>query len=84
MTWRVEWSGAARREMRRLDRGVAERVRQAILDAAEKESGDIIHLRGMNPPEWRLRVGDWRVLFRFEDTDAIRVLHVLPRGRAYR
>jgi len=32
--------------------------------------------------EWRLRVGDWRIRFSFDD-DARFITHVLPRGRAY-
>jgi len=32
----------------------------------------------------RLRVGDWRVLFRVDEpADAILVGRILPRGRAY-
>jgi mRNA-degrading endonuclease RelE of RelBE toxin-antitoxin system len=33
---------------------------------------------------YRLRVGDWRVIFRrFDDELVILVVRVLPRGRAY-
>lgn len=33
----------------------------------------------------RLRVGDWRVLYRLDPTArSVTVLRVLPRGRAYR
>jgi mRNA interferase RelE/StbE len=33
---------------------------------------------------WRLRVGDWRVLLDIdENARTIKVLRVLPRGRAY-
>ena len=42
-------------------------------------------LQGEEPPQWRLRVGDWRVRFRFESaTSTMFVQRVLPRGRAYR
>jgi mRNA-degrading endonuclease RelE of RelBE toxin-antitoxin system len=48
--------------------------------AAPRE-GDI---RKLNTVEWRLRVGDWRVRFSFDDENqVIVVLRVLPRGRAY-
>jgi hypothetical protein len=30
---------------------------------AETEQGDVRKLTDVEPPEWRLRVGDWRVLF---------------------
>ncbi|MBA3746012.1 MAG: type II toxin-antitoxin system RelE/ParE family toxin [Solirubrobacterales bacterium] len=48
---------------------------------ADPFSGDI---RRLNAIEWRLRVGDWRVRFAFDDEErVIVVLRVLPRGRAY-
>lgn len=48
--------------------------------AAPRE-GDI---RKLSTVEWRLRVGDWRVRFSFDDENqVIVVLRVLPRGRAY-
>ncbi len=46
--------------------------------------GDMRKLRGRDD-EWRLRVGDWRVRFRFDSQSGnVVVLRVLPRGRAYR
>jgi mRNA-degrading endonuclease RelE of RelBE toxin-antitoxin system len=42
-------------------------------------------ISGSSSREWRLRVGDWRVRFTFDDEQrVIVVLRVLPRGRAYR
>lgn len=47
----------------------------------DPRSGDI---RKLNSPQWRLRIGDWRVRFSFDDENqVIVVLRVLPRGRAY-
>ena len=41
-------------------------------------------IRRLNTIEWRLRVGDWRIRFAFDDDSrVIIVLRVLPRGRAY-
>ena len=46
--------------------------------------GDIRKLRGKED-EWRLRCGDWRIRFRPDyEARVIVVLHVLPRGIAYR
>ena len=85
MRWTVVWSRPALRDLRRLDRAVEERVRAAVRRLAETEQGDIRRLQGEVPPQWRLRVGDWRVRFRFDDkTNRIVVQRVLPRGRAYR
>jgi mRNA-degrading endonuclease RelE of RelBE toxin-antitoxin system len=74
----------ARRELRRLDRQHATRITQALRRLAETEQGDVKRLHGSDS-EWRLRVGDWCVIFEFDAAaQAILVLHVLPRGRAYR
>ena len=85
MTWTIEWSDRARRDLRRLDRQMAQRAIAAVERLAETEHGDVKRLEHVDPPEWRLRVGDWRVRFAFNyGTRAIEVLRVLPRGRAYR
>jgi mRNA-degrading endonuclease RelE of RelBE toxin-antitoxin system len=71
--------------MRRLDRQTAGRVRDAILRLANTGQGDVRRLQGIDPPEWRLRVGEWRVRFAYDfERRTIQVLRVLPRGRAYR
>jgi mRNA interferase RelE/StbE len=46
--------------------------------------GDVKLLRGAERL-WRLRVGEWRVIFDRRDAErVIDVLAVRPRGRAYR
>jgi mRNA-degrading endonuclease RelE of RelBE toxin-antitoxin system len=54
-------SPRAERDLRRLDRGVAQRVANAIRRYAQSEGGDVRRLTGID--ELRLRVGDWRVRF---------------------
>jgi mRNA interferase RelE/StbE len=42
----------------------------------------VVKLTGQNT--WRVRVGDWRILFDRDDAAReIRVARVVPRGRAY-
>lgn len=85
MSFRLEYTASARRDLKRLDRGVAERVIQALERLATTDRGDVVRLADMHPPEYRLRVGDWRVRFQRNDsTRTLTVLHVLPRGTAYR
>lgn len=84
MTHAVTWHPRALRDLRRLDRQVADRVLVAIERYAETAQGDVRVLTGVTPPTWRLRVGDWRVLFEYQDADVLHVLRVQPRGRAYR
>lgn len=88
MNQAVQWSGPATRDMRRLDRTTAGRIRQAINRYADTGYGDVIPLRGRER-EWRLRVGQWRALFTVDAAsddvgETIVVLRVLPRGNAYR
>ena len=84
MTWTVVWTRPALHDLRRLDRQVEDRVRIAVRRLAETDQGDVTRLQE-DPPQWRLRVGDWRVRFRFDaPTSTMFVQRVLPRGRAYR
>ena len=84
--WRVEITRPATRDLRRLDRPVRERILDAIEGlASEPPAGDTNRMTGITPPQWRLRVGDWRVRFnRDPETRTVLILRVLPRGRAYR
>ncbi|MDP2726001.1 MAG: type II toxin-antitoxin system RelE/ParE family toxin [Dehalococcoidia bacterium] len=83
MTWRVAWTEAALRDLRKLDKTVVARVIQAVERLAEKEHGNVRRLHGLER-EWRLRVGEWRVRFTYEDqAGELVVLRVLPRSRAY-
>lgn len=75
----------ARRDLRRLDPPVRARI-QGALDrlTADPPAGDLKRLAG-RAYEYRLRVGDWRVLVFLDRSErAVVVVHVLPRGRAYR
>ena len=55
----------ARRDLRRLDPPVRRRVVQGLdRFVADPYAADI---RKLNTIEWRLRIGDWRVRFAFDD-----------------
>lgn len=85
-SWHVEVTGPAARDIKRLDQPIRERILAAI-DGLKTHppAGDIKRLAGITPPQWRLRVGDWRVRFnRHPETRTVLILRVLPRGRAYR
>ena len=43
--------------------------------------GDISKLKGRND-QYRLRIGDWRIIFRLKDV--IQIVAILPRGQAYK
>ncbi len=82
----VFWSPRANRDLDHLDPDVVERITRAIQRLADDGVGDVIKLAGPDP-EWRLRIGDWRVRFTFTRSGgnrAILIIRVLPRQSAYR
>jgi mRNA interferase RelE/StbE len=82
--WRVEVSNRAERDLTRLPVDEKRRIVAAILALRDgPEPPNCRRLEGR--PEWRLRVGRWRVLFvaSFE-THRIDVLSVGPRGDVYK
>ena len=82
--WRYVLVPQARRDMRRLDRTVRQRIFDALDLLVSERRGDVTKLHG-GDDEWRLRVGDYRIRFeRDSRSRTIVVLRVLPRGRAYR
>ena len=67
----------------KLDRKTAERIKQAIetrLLAAPQEYGD--PLRRTLKGHWKLRVGDWRVIYRVQG-DEILILGIIHRKEVY-
>ncbi|MCX6623583.1 MAG: type II toxin-antitoxin system RelE/ParE family toxin [Acidobacteria bacterium] len=79
----IEWTGTAMEDMTAVDRGIARRVRQAVERFAETGAGDVRRLQGIHPPEYRLRVGDWRIRFHLAG-ETVQVLRVRNRREAYR
>jgi mRNA interferase RelE/StbE len=81
--WTYVITPPARRDLRRLGRPIKKRVVEALDHfVANPQASDARKLAGSD--EWRLRVGNWRVRFNFDDqARAIIVTRVLPRGRAY-
>jgi mRNA interferase RelE/StbE len=79
----IEWTGSALEEMADLDKGIARRVKMSVERFAETGAGSVKKLQGIDPPEYRLRVGDYRVRFEL-DQQTMRVLRVLHRREAYR
>ena len=85
MRWQVSWSERAIRDADRLDPQVRQRLLAALDRYAADEHGDVLRLEAVEPPEWRLRVGAWRIRFRRDPaTKILLILRVLPRDKAYR
>ena len=84
MKWHVRWQPAARRDLSRLDAQVRGRILEAVEHYAATGQGNVIRLQDVRPPEWRLRVGGWRIRFNREESERVLdILRVLPRDKAY-
>lgn len=79
----VEWTATGLKGLEKLDKDSARRIKQAVERFAQTTVGDVKKLQGINPAEYRLRVGDYRIRFD-QDEEKIRVLRVRNRREAYR
>ena len=73
MTWRVEFRSSARAELLQLDPPVRERVLRGLARLARdpRNAANVVAMKGTD--EYRLRVGDWRVVYTLHD-DVLMVL----------
>ena len=62
MAKRVIWSTEARADIRAIDRDTALRLLKALGRFLKTDAGNVKQLEGFNPPLFRLRMGDWRLI----------------------
>jgi mRNA-degrading endonuclease RelE of RelBE toxin-antitoxin system len=79
----VAWTSPAKADLRAIDRATALRVLHTLARYLTTGDGDIKRLQDVEPPEYRLRVGDYRVRF-YDLGDSIEMLSVKHRREAYR
>ncbi|MBQ7263554.1 MAG: hypothetical protein IJR14_07515 [Synergistaceae bacterium] len=81
--WDVFVAASPEKRIARIPSPDKDRLLAAIDALRSGPCGDIAPLRGR--PEWRLRVGGWRILLTIE-TQARRIIvrHVAARGDAYK
>ncbi|MCC7342224.1 MAG: type II toxin-antitoxin system RelE/ParE family toxin [Bryobacterales bacterium] len=77
-------SDQAKADLAALDRATRLRIAAAIQRLVQTNTGNIKKLQGIDPPEYRLRSGDWRVRFSYPDSATVRVNRVQNRKDAYR
>ena len=82
--WRVSILPPVTRKLDKLSEAERGRILRALLAlSAGPSTGDVKPLRGR--PEWRLRVGSWRVLLRvLPEEKSIIAVHLGPRGDVYK
>ncbi len=85
----VRLTRSAERSLHRLRRsnpGSYRRVLAAVagLRTNSRPAG-AVKLTAVDPPAWRIRVGDYRIVYAVEDADLlVLVIRVAPRGEVYR
>jgi mRNA interferase RelE/StbE len=85
VTWRIEFLPSARAELLAPDRPVQTRILRSPhrLAAAPRFAANVKALKGSD--RYRLRVGDWRVIYTLlDDRLVVLVLRVAHRREAYR
>jgi mRNA interferase RelE/StbE len=80
----VEWSKSAAKVFSRLDQTTQRRILAAMQLLAESEQGDVRRLQGTAEEVFRLRVGDWRVIFVYLEDGTIFIVRISARGDAYK
>lgn len=89
MTYSIEFTPAAEKSLAKVakrSRPLLKKIDQALLSLAENPiPANSKHLVGEEPPLYRVRVGDYRILYQIEDNVlVVLVVHVGHRKDVYR
>lgn len=77
---RIEYAKAAVKVINGMDRPTKQRIKTAI---EKLPDGDVKPLKG-SVGSFRLRVGNWRILFSYKEHDIILIEKIGPRGEIYK
>ena len=86
--WSVEFSKSALKDLKRSGKSISLRILDNLENLSEAENPlrhkDVRALEGKLRAFYRLRVGEYRVIFEIDaENRRIGVLAIVPRGRAY-
>lgn len=77
------WPESARAELRAIDRETATRILRALTEYSESGAGNVKALTGRWQSYFRLRVGEYRVIFAIAPNE-ITIIRVRHRSDIYR
>ncbi|MBT3194694.1 MAG: type II toxin-antitoxin system RelE/ParE family toxin [Verrucomicrobia bacterium] len=83
MKYTVGLKPRASKDLRRIQKQDASRIADALERLTDNLLGDVKRLTNFTP-EYRLRVGQYRVLFEVENENEIVVYRIVHRREAYR
>ena len=76
----IRYAKAAVKVINGMDQPTKQRIKAAL---ERLPDGDIKPYKG-SPGTYRLRVGDWRILFSYPERDTILIEKIGPRGGIYK
>ena len=84
--YRIVFTKRAHKTLRKMPRDIAQRIRESLDHIATDPYAQHPNVAKLqNRPGYRLRVGDWRVIYEIEDDElVVLVLRIGPRGGVYR
>ena len=80
---KIDWTDQAKADLCAIDQAIALRILHAQARYLETGEGEVKRLQDIDPPELRLRAGDYRVRF-YDHGESIEVLAVKHHHEAYR
>ena len=83
MEYAIDLKPKAVKDLRRIEKAQAIRIADSLERLQQDLQGDVKKLTN-HTPEYRLRVGDYRVLFEIDGTDRVIVYRIMHRREAYR
>ncbi len=88
MNWKIEVKPTAEKQYLKLDKKTRIRIKKALQELEQEENPLFHHnvrpLTGQLQGDYRLRVGDWRLLLTPDKNKRIIYIYaILPRGDAY-
>jgi mRNA interferase RelE/StbE len=88
VNWKVEIKPTAEKSYLKLDKKARKRIKEALHELEQGKNPlfhhDVRPLTGQLHGDYRLRVGDWRLLFTPDKKKKIiHIYAILPRGDAY-
>ncbi len=76
----IQLSKDALKVFNKVDRPTQQRFKQALLALPKGDVKAMVGLRGL----YRLRIGDWRILFSYVSDTTVFVEKIAPRGEIYK
>lgn len=77
----IRYSKAAVKAINSMDKATKERIRTGILGLTQKPpQGDIKPLQGYHDGQLRLRIGGYRIIYKYGLENQLEILHIIDIG----